>query len=325
MKVAFIIDGNYRRYVASVEERVLAKSSGQTAYFATNEVDQILSNIDDFDILVTIHSVSDNIRRLFTQVKGRIPTLTIQDGIIEHQHCWDKNRQGIQRYRPILSDKIAVFGDRSRALLLAWGASPNQIVVTGAPRFDEYMAGDSSGKGPILLTCANTPFFEKSGETSFFLIFEEIIKYLGNANVAFRLRFPEKVRKRALAWDGCFSHLKALCMAVSETNPLVYDLTEARAVVTTVSTVAVEAMLLGKPTALVHPQCSTVYLSSPWNIRCEADIASVVRDLMEPPEEKMIYQSIVLNENLLVGSNATANVVRLMEEMVAASRSAVLA
>ncbi len=322
MKTAFIIEPRYRYYVASVVDRLVEGSDDGVLFFGLEDADGLSTRVEEFDILITIHTLSANIVEIFSAAKGRRPTLTIQDGIIEHHHCWEILNREVQRYRPILSDKLAVFGERSRAILMSWGARPDQIVVTGSPRFDEYAQPDPGLQGTyILLTCANTPFRNSVEQEAFLLAFDSLIRICTARRLTYRLRLPPLVRRGIRASQLDIEPLRRACKSHPESRPLIADLAEAAAVVTTPSTVALESMAMSKPTALVHPRHLTVYLSSPWNIRTADDAEVVLSEILAPPAEKMRYQSLIFQENVATGSDATANVCELIRRMAASNSS----
>jgi len=311
------VDEAYRAQISSLADRLVLEPADEARYFSVSAIPELEACLDDFDILITVHSVVAEVARLFESVHGRIPTLTLQDEILEHRHCWEKKGRSIQRYRPVLSDKIAVFGERSRALLLAWGNPEQKISVTGAARFDAYCAHAAQDSGPILLACGDTPFLDKSEDDELFAMFDELIKVCSAGNIPFRFRMPEKVRRRVLASAGDFPILRTLCMSDATVEPSPQDVITAGAVVTTPSTGALEAMAAGKAVALLHPRDVTVYLSAAWNIRRPQDMRTVLRELLAPPAEKLMYQSVILGENLLVATDATANIVELIRSMAA--------
>jgi len=88
----------------------------------------------------------------------RIPTLNIQHGAIAD----------VQHYRYAIADRIAVWGEHDRDLLLRSGVPEEKIVITGQPRFDDLgrQAGDQTYRrerlgiptSHKLLLWATTPF-----------------------------------------------------------------------------------------------------------------------------------------------------------------------
>jgi len=108
---------------------------GLTYYFLYKFVDivryaEIVKEVirtENPDVVVTIDDRSP-FGKTVNVVSGSlgVPTLIIQHGIVADHPI----------YGPICSDKMAVFGDAFKDALVKRGVNPEDIVVTGQPRFD---------------------------------------------------------------------------------------------------------------------------------------------------------------------------------------------
>lgn len=264
------------------------------------------------DIIVTIHSIGKGLSRLFKFLKEKnIPTLTIQDGIIDHTHCWLREKSK-NRYRPILTDKIAVMGNFSRGILEVWNNKSSSIVETGIPRLDYLSKLKEPAKSKqVLLTCANTPFYDERSKQSFKEIMLEIIKELEYSGLPYIVRLSNNIIDLL---DN--EVIKNKISDLSNKSTLKNDLENSSVVLTTMSTVAVEAMACNRPTVIINPNNQTQYIQTPWTISNKDHINGVVLEIQSVPKEKMLFQRYILSQHLSNNGIATQKVCELIEIMV---------
>ena len=152
-----------------------------------------LLSIDEYDVIdpsdesfdsnqyncaVTIHSTQKKVKEIFDRFKAfGIPTIIIQDGIIEYRHLKKTQRQAAQnsetkipRYMPVYSDYFFAFGSLSSHFVENTGFNLKKIQVTGCARmdpfFNQYTQADRRIKFhesviSIGLATANTPGFNR--------------------------------------------------------------------------------------------------------------------------------------------------------------------
>ena len=174
-----------------------------------------------------------------------VPTLMVQHGIVADHPI----------YGPICSDKMAVFGHAFKDALVKRGVNPDDIVVTGQPRFDVlvntkydkkwiYEKLNLNGeKGLIVFASTDLPDDEKE------LTVRELC--------AAMKQFPDKqlVIKPHPSDDGamfvdllCKFNLDAIVV-----HDYLYELLSAcDLLITTWSTVGLEAMILDKPIIVIN-------------------------------------------------------------------------
>jgi hypothetical protein len=89
---------------------------------------------------------------------------------------------------------------------------------------------------------------------------------------------------------------------VAATGGTMVDVLEtASGVISCASTVLLEAMRTGVPTAQIDYRAVPQYVQTAWEIRNPEQIDSVVQELLYPPAEKLAYQEICLNDELESG------------------------
>ena len=174
-----------------------------------------------------------------------VPTLMVQHGIVADHPI----------YGPICSDKMAVFGHAFKDALVKRGVNPDDIVVTGQPRFDVlvntkydkkwiYEKLNLNGeKGLIVFASTDLPDDEKE------LTVRELC--------AAMKQFPDKqlVIKPHPSDDGAM-FVDLLCKFKSDAivvHDYLYELLSAcDLLITTWSTVGLEAMILDKPIIVIN-------------------------------------------------------------------------
>ncbi len=323
----FLCEPDYRWYINSVIESVRGLDGYQVSVGGAAGLDLIESRREEFELIVTVHSSVGRVLQFCAGQRGRTPSLAIQDGIIEYRSS-NHRVQGHFRYRPLCTDFIAVFGERSRHLVEAYGTSPERIFVTGSPRFDRYFAAPMERQPTepcLLVTMANRPAYGRERMVRFYKLLIALLRYCDEHRIKQRLRLGRGATEQGVepiekaAPDLSAEDIRYFrSRAVSDVS-LEDDLRSASAVVTTPSTVSLEAMSLERPVAHLNFDSETVFLQSAWTLSSPDDFAVVVPQLFHPPSYKMAFQRVVLNENLVVGTSATATVVNLINDLSTAA------
>lgn len=240
--------------------------------------------------------------------KRNIPTLYVMDGVIEWNYVWHNQSfifpQGTA-LQPLLAKHIAVIGRRPARILASMGLG-SKIHVIGLPRLDGMQCQRiiDAEKPPILLIC--------TARTASHNINHQI-------HVKQALRDIHDVARElgiACIWRIASELAEDMNITVSEQPNIQADMAKASGVITFPSTVALEAMKLGIPTAIVEYDVNPLYVESAWQIRSKAHIYGVIHELLYPPYEKRAYQDFCLHEELESG-DATSKLVRLIQDIVA--------
>ena len=296
--VRFVCDPLRVPYVASVAD-VLERGGWDCSVrdLADLPSADALAEIARADIVVTVHSTKPELEPAFAALRARgVPTLTLQDGIIEHRHSTN-GVGGKRRYRPLLTDHIAVFGRASADILASWGVAPERITVTGSPRFAASVEGPGRG---LLLTTANRPTHSRRQLASLYRLMARVLEACEAEDVPVRWRpgrslVPGRMNAPETLEDRLEADVAARFGALTPSRgALADDLTACAAVLTTPSTVALEAMAVGRPTGHLEWDDETIYLNPPWRVRRSSDLRAVVRQMMDPPPLKMAFQEATL-------------------------------
>ena len=298
--ILFVCDPLRADYVSGIRAR-LDRGGWQCALTAPDAWTEAASRTRA-RLVVTVHSTKPELAPAFAALRARgIPSLTLQDGIIEHRHA-TQSVGGRRRYRPLVTDALAVFGRASADIAAAWGVARDRLHVTGAPRFAALGSGGgelAAGSG-LLLTTANRPTHTRRELAKLYRLMARVLDACDALGVSVRYRPGRSlVPGRMNAPDTLEGRLEPalaerLCALPVSRGPLADDLRGCRAVLTTPSTVALEAMALGRPTGHLEFDDETIYLPVPWRARRGSDLERVVAEMMDPPPLKMAFQEATL-------------------------------
>lgn len=320
--IAFVAGQRYRHYLESVE-RSLSGDAFRVEYY---EPEAFVALPDDsaLDSVVTVHSIDQKLLNKLAELRKSKPTITLQDGLIEYAHCCVKEGSR-HRYRPIVTDFLLTFGKRPQKIAEA-RCNSSSIVATGSPRFDMYHEHQSSVPDmslPVLVTTANTPWQDRHSKKHFSQVFFQLLRDLVALGVRFRLRLPDKVKKElAFRSPLAFKKLlktKLLAGVSAASTPLLDDLLNSSAVITTPSTVALEAMILSRPTALLVTEIYPLYLESAFPLISRKSFQPALRALVERGrdfDERMAFQELIKSENVIDDGRATQRVVDLIKDVL---------
>lgn len=172
----------------------------------------------------------------------------LMDGIVEWRNTFLNPRSGRAFLRPAPVDVVACAGDVDQATLAALG---NDAVATGLPRLGAMVRqAMPAGPASVMVATANQPAFderERAGLAASLLELREAAAAMG-LRVIWRLT------------GGLDAELGVPC----DRRPLAEALADVNAVVTTPSTLMVEGMLAGRPTALLHPHPTPLWQPCVW-------------------------------------------------------------
>jgi hypothetical protein len=251
--------------------------------------------------------------------QNAIPSLVLQDGILEWR-CQYENPLfgmggGAPQHQPVLADKIAGIGRASARHLAAWG-NASRVEVTGMPRLDhlrsrKFASPRRPGNRLLVMSAKNPGFTAKQREVT--------LQSLRDLTRHLQTRLEVQTTWRIS---------RSLAEAIGISQPaqpgpgasLVEALEASDAVITTPSTVMLEAMLLGRPVASLDYHCAPAFQATAWTINAPEQMAGVISELLQAPASKMCFQEVCLADGLEGGRPASERVCVLMERMILNAR-----
>jgi len=257
-------------------------------------------------------------------VDAGIPTLILADGILEYRNTWEHPQlvPGAL-FQPVLGHKIACLGRSQARIIESWG-NPTQCEVIGAPRFDA-LAGKKRRERPaaapfrVLVMTAMTPYFT-----------DEHHRLVRQSLLDLRAAFKRGVTIDGLRVEPVWRLTKGLDREIGvDTHvtdltgrPMAEVLQNVDAVITTPSTAMLEAMRLGLPVAALDYCNVPAYVQPSWRISAADHIAPTLRELVNPPAPKILFQETTLHDSLECASPAAPRLRELASRMIAAGRVA---
>jgi len=290
---------------------------GEVAVVESYELDEILSH----DPAVVLCSTDYHLlyANVHAQLRQRnIGTVMAFDGILEWRRTFEYPLEGHQLpfEQPAGVHKIACLGPAQARLLESWG-NLGKCEIVGVPRFDELAANPPPlPKGPprrILVMTAKTPGFSPQQVEACrrgLLDVREVAAGLPDVELVWRvspkIQSAVGLPEQPLDTRGADLHSQ---------------LATVHAVVSTMSTAVLEAMLARRPTAVLDYTNGPHLTSASWRICAREHVGPVLRELLEPPRAKMAYQEFVLRDSLHFEGSASQRMATLLEKMVECARS----
>ena len=93
------------------------------------------------------------------------------------------------------------------------------------------------------------------------------------------------------------------------------DLKNSDVVITTPSTVLLEAMIAKRPVAIIDYTNNPSYIQTAWSITHVEQIENTLNELLQVPKEKMNFQNVSLSDSLQLKESANKRMIELIEKM----------
>ncbi len=219
-------------------------------------------------------------------------TVLLMDGIVEWRNTYKNPRVWDNFLQPAPVDVIACAGALDESTLRSMG---NRAVATGLPRLAPNARLPMPQTNTLLIATAQTPAFNPEERDRLLQALSNIKEQIQNLNI-----HP--------IWRMTGGLDKDLGVELSQ-DSLTQDLALSDAVITTPSTLMLEAMMAGRPTALLHPHPCTcwqkdyalwLYDGSEYYIQTAGlritDSQSMIQALMKPTLSSMAKQDLFLAE-----------------------------
>ena len=275
------------------------------------------------DIVIVVSDWRHNVAKILIDAKALgIPTLMMQDGtldwIIQYEGDLYAGSGGAAHYHPILSDKIACIGHQTARILSSWcGAEKVEVVgfpilsneIEDANKYkNEKKIALSKDKYTILVTSPRQGWFSEEHKIAFLQALSDIKEYIGtqkNIDVTWRLA---RNLSNILQVENKLKE--------KESYELVELIKDADIVISAQSTVVIEAMLYGKPVAIIDYLNSPQFYGTAWFITSKEQIEKTINSMLQRKADRMLYQEYQLNDVLYFKENTIDRAVLLIEKMV---------
>jgi len=239
------------------------------------------------------------------------------DGILEWRNAWDNRDDEVAcpfAMRPVLCHKVACIGENQAHVLSGWG-NAGRTEIVGVPRFDCYpnvetTASKVDNRFRVLVMTAKTPAFTDSQ-------WETVRQSLTDC----KIYFDRHTDSFDITWrlTGGLQDYLGVTNTVSDLTggQLRDQLQKVDAVISTPSTAVVEAMVAGKPTALLNYFDCPSYLNVAWQIRHGGEVESVIQQLRQADSRRLHYQQNQVLRTLYRETPASERFIHLVRTMQA--------
>lgn len=272
------------------------------------------------DIVVCVNDFPyDILRCLDAARKVAIPSLVLQDGILEWR-CQYENPifgagGGAPQHQPVIADKIACLGPQSARQIAAWG-NVAKVEVTGMPRLDYLLSYEAPlprrpGRRLLVMT-AKKPGFTASQTAATLKSLKDVKAFLDTRP---EIEVVWRITKNLFVELGVKNTLQQLA-----SEELSQVLSHVDAVVATLSTGMLEAMLLNRPVAALDYHNVPRFVPTAWTISAPEHIEPVITEILDPPANKMAFQQDCLHDCLMCDGPAAPRVGELMLRMALLAR-----
>lgn len=278
---------------------------------------------DDVALVVAVDCYHEpNVSLLRRAMAQRLPVLLLADGVLEYRNTWDHPQLTPGAlFQPVLGTKIACLGRSQARILESWG-NAGRCEIIGAPRLDHYATRARRVRAAgmparVLVMTALNPAFTPAQ-------LAQVRRSLHDVHRTLQEVTGPDGRPIEVIWritQGLEAELGVANRASDFSGAeLASVLEQVDAVISTPSTAAVEAMLLGLPVATLDYCNAPAYVHTAWRITAETHIRPTVAELLAPPAARMLYQETMLHDALECATPAAPRMVALVERMIAQSQ-----
>ncbi|MDB9525404.1 hypothetical protein PN498_05355 [Oscillatoria sp. CS-180] len=275
------------------------------------------------DIILTAqHYEEPEVGLIIKAVRQDIPVLILADGILEFRNTWHNPLMSAGRlFQPVLGHKIATIGRSQTRILESWG-NLGKCETVGLPRLDSYLNRRPRIRRPsepfkVLVTTAKKPGFTNEQVDQVKQSLLDLQKWFNHnpvvegmeVNPVWRLTegLDIELGVRSQIADLSGQELSAVLEKVD-------------ALITTPSTSMLEGMLQGIPVALLDYTNSPHFVPAAWSITCSSHIPSILKEIVQQPATRMLYQDTILHDALECRSPSIDRLQTLISRMVDISR-----
>ncbi len=214
-----------------------------------------------------------------------IPVFHILDGVVDWRTTfenpkYDSKHHGTPLFQPLIANHVFTLGPLQQLQMRHLGNG--NAHATGLPRLDRIKRrpcriGDAAESPSLLIATANTPWATDQQRDQLIREFRQLHTHLQKSNLQTTYRISQELaEKTAISADNTGSATQAL--------------EKCTALITTPSTMAVEAMLSGVPTLIFDPFALPVFTPSAWVATHWQSLIASLPSLLSPTKPLATYQ-----------------------------------
>lgn len=267
-----------------------------------------------------------SVLRRLNQQHPHLPVLVLADGILEYRNVWQHpDLVAGSMFQPLMGNKVACIGKGQARILESWG-NVGKCEVVGMPRLDAQLVErekqkTKSDKFRLLIATAQTPAFDEAQYQTVLRSLQDLQAWLIE-NPVIGGRVIETTWRLTAGLDQKLG-LPQHDPQTDGDLPLMLDLlSNVDGVITTPSTVYLESLLKGLPTAILDYHNTPAYVPPAWTIGAKVHLRDVIGELAAPPLPKLLFQETTLHDNLECETPAADRLIQLVETMIQCGNTA---
>lgn len=279
-------------------------------YFGSRKFLISYKSITNWDVIIDCNYTNSFHNRIISQAqKSGVPSVLIHDGIFEWKNTFE-NGFKYNLYSNIPHSLFLYFGTDSQHRYLS--------CLTGTicmPYVPNYLIKESTsimnnGNFDFLITTANRSYFDDDEFNSLVLLLQSVIDYLETSEYSYALRiFDIKLFDRLQVYSAVNVIDCSFDLALNYI---------AKGVVTTKSTLQIEAMQYDIPVCELLYRDSPIFNTSGWVLYQGANYDKSFTSMANPSKERIFHQRAIVSDYLnlelskdLSDDNATFNSVNV--------------
>ncbi|MFN3445981.1 MAG: hypothetical protein ACK44D_09585 [Bacteroidia bacterium] len=271
------------------------------------------------DIIIGINEFHPEVAYCYELAQSlNIPTLTLQDGILEWRFMFENpiyegNSKGAPLHFPVLADKYACISPFYAHIIQCLG-NEGRVEVTGMPKMDKLpILPYSPDKTPnkkkrVMVITATKPWFKDEQESVVHQMLLDLKLYFESRPDIEPVWRVTKLLFRDIDVKTTYN--------AKESKEIVEQIMSCDAVISMPSTAIIEAMRCGKPVAQIDYFNVPNMVNTSWKISCKSQIEQTISELLNPEPFKMWMQDTCHHLMCVKDNLAAERVSELILKMV---------
>jgi len=259
-------------------------------YFGSRKFLISYSALKNWDVVIDCNYTNSFHNRIISQSKkSGVFSVLLHDGIFEWKNTFE-NGSRYNLYSNIPHNLFLYFGTDSQHLYLS--------CLTGTvcmPYIPNYLIKDSekimnNGKFDFLITTANRSYFDDDEFDALVLLLQSVIDYLEASEYSYALRVFDNKLLGELQVNSAVNVID--CNFESSLNNIT------KGVVTTKSTLQIEAMQYDIPVCELLYRDSPIFNTSGWVLFRGSNFAKTFHGMAAPSKERMFHQRNIVSDHI---------------------------
>ena len=259
---------------------------GEAEYFFCNPIDQrrVTELLDVVDWVISLSYEDVCINDVICLAKSKkVNTVLLVDGVLEWSNTYQNPRNRGVLYQPIIHDYVGCCMPDQVPRIKKWNPSAEVFLYRNyrlAP--DCVKRSVHEERYDFLITTAVTPYFNDDEQKRLTDSLNTIIRIIEEERYSYCLRIFDEKLLSSLEFNHGIN---------IKSSPFQTLLSEVKCVISTPSSICVEAMSAGKPTAQIMYRDSPLFFQTGWLILGQCTLTNTFGDMMNRNKDRMLFQN----------------------------------